>query len=82
MNRFLSLLLAGVMCMGLSLTTFDAEPNTDEISTEIEMSFEENKISISLPENVEVEFTDYNEVVVTDTITGETSTLPNQTVDM
>ncbi|RKJ38574.1 hypothetical protein D7X25_30360 [bacterium 1XD42-8] len=82
MKRFLSLLLAGVMCMGLSLTTFAAEPNTDEISTEIEMSFEENKISISLPENVEVEFTDYNEVVVTDTITGETSTLPNQTVDM
>lgn len=82
MKRFLSLLLAVILCMGGSLTVFAAEPNPDDISTEIEMSFEGSTISISLPENVKVEFTDYNEVVVTDTITGETSTLPSQTVDM
>ena len=45
MKRFLSLLLAVILCMGVSLTVFAAEPNPD-------------------------------------TITGETSTLPSQTVDM
>ena len=72
MKRFLSLVMVCVMCLGFSLTAFAAEPPTDTASAEIEMSFAENKISISLPENVKVDFVDYNEVVLTDTLTGET----------
>ena len=82
MKRFLSLVLVGVMCMGFSLTTFAAELPTQTTSSQIEMSFAENKISISLPQTVKIEFTDYNEVVLTDTTTGQTSILPSETVDM
>lgn len=46
------------------------------------MSFDDHKISITLPETVEVEFNDYNEVIVTDTVTSEKATLPTGTVDM
>lgn len=64
------------------MTAFAAEPVTNTAESEIEMSFLENKISISLPDYVEVKFVSYNEVVVTDKITGETSTLPTETIDM
>jgi len=82
MKRFLAALLICTMCMMTSLTVFAAEASAASNSTEIKMSFEDDKISIHLPANVKVEFSEYNEVVITDTITGETSVLPTQTVDM
>lgn len=82
MKRMVSLALACIMCMVLSMTAFAAEPVTNTAESEIEMSFLENKISISLPDYVEVKFVNYNEVVVTDKITGATSTLPTETIDM
>lgn len=81
MKKFLVLALSALMLVSFSMQSFAAVSVTEPVD-EIEMSFEDNKISIFLPETVTVEFNGYNEVVVTDTITNEKATLPTETVDM
>lgn len=80
MKKFLSLLLAFVLYTNLSVTALALEPTFTP--SESQMSFSDNKISISLSENIEVEFIEYNVVLLTDMNTGETEILPTETIDM
>lgn len=81
MKKFIVTILSLVILFSTSTTSFASEVTKNQ-TDEIEMSFDNQKISLSLPKNVVAEFTDYNVVMLTDISNGLTETLPTSTVDM
>lgn len=78
-------IIAAILSLAIIVTTTTTTSFASEIKNnkeEITMNFNAQKISISLPENIKAEFTDYNVVQLTDISTGLTENLPISTVDM
>lgn len=80
-NKFTLAILSLTLIFSTSAIFFPSEIAKAE-NSQITMSFSNQKISISLPQNVVAEFMDYNIIKLTDKNTGESELLPTATVDM
>ena len=77
MKKILVSILSLTLCMIISVPVFASEIN----SSGIKMTYSNDKISISLPDNVSVEFTEYNQVILKDKLTGKSEALPTYAFD-